>query len=415
MHLSSIQQPANLYKDIYSPNSSLILREKKDTFLLPLDKNLRKRNASKPSFSSLKNLVSGSQKRHDQAITMSWARKQDETRNKYMKAPPATRATYKPSSLSPQPLTRAQGRYVVHLASEMDQSIHKVPLYKKDVFTLRNENAQTLKKIISEKEDYANKYNKIAQSNRFKQFRSSSAIMDEPDSSIKSGGLYSKTRIGAKGSSLSTVSLQSSPTILKDRANSIISQIPPNLASSWASNSTSEQAIKPNLLDGLEQIYYQDLSKQNKCYYLPPGLNVAANVRKTIPKKNLDLINYKHYFQDPLLMSRLSDPYAKKLPFEKPTNGNIRNQKARELGEIETKAEILRSIRHIDESMVREVSPTSSLPKIRQASFELASKDRVKLESQKYSEKPNVKSALPKKNFSIRDLQVMANYVSNKH
>lgn len=327
-------------------------------------------------------------KRHDRVFTLSWAKKQDERRKDYL----SNNTSPEPSKiLSPtivSPLNRKNRRFVTHLSSKMDNEVHKVPLYDKDkdVFDIREQNARILKQIISNKHAHQVEFNKVAEENHFKQFRSS-PLMKSPkslldDKSIGSSILSRNQRQSNQSMQLSILRTENSKTVAEDLDEVASHSLHPELPS-WTTLSPARLRPEksPTLLEGLEEIYQGDLRKRSKGRDKSDKLNSKSF--SEIDKEALKLRNYKDYFEDDKLMKRLEDPYAKHLPFERPVVGGFRQGLLRELQAIETKAEVLRNIKMIDESIAKD----AGLPQIQENPNEEANLDTKREEKKKSKSK----------------------------
>ena len=367
------------------------------------------RNSMEAELEAL-NASSNPRKRHDRAFTLAWAQKQDEKRINFNSLSPDSS---KRLPVLSSPLAKSQGRrYIVQLATEKDQETFKMPLYQKDVFELRNENAKTLQQILSNKEEHQREMNKLSEDHRFKQFRSGSTIIDGPAPNLKSYEIETGN---------SRASLEFDSKRMEQRRESEVSpssNFTGNLSSSWiASSPNLERNARRSLLEGLEELYYKDLNMQVKSSPKPKSNGIESIGKRKVIKKDFrtDLVNYRHYFQDDILMSRLNNPYSKNLPFDKPINGHIKDQRAQELGELEAKALVLRNIREIDESIEREVKNNLSLPSIKQAAIDDGTGSNYRSTTRKLTERQSFKSSVSKKDLSMKDLKVIANYIGKRY
>jgi len=342
------------------------------------------------------------QKRFDLAYTLSYCNKQQEKRiDNQVKSPskldPSLKnvsTTFSGGSMTTSTLTPSNRRYVVHLSSEKDQDFYKVPLYQNNIYHIRDKNEKRLQQILNSKEEYQRDYNRIAARNHFAKFRSGSTVTME-----KKHRRHNSTTMPENTSNIHVIDDEVTNTHDsmheaqdkwgRDSRSFHHATFQGEVAQSGTLSTGLGGTFHPRsdsgnnrLLDGLEEIYYQDLSRNEpKEKNIRASLDMKNKSRRVKKEKgennnSLNLQNYKNYYDDGRLMDKLKDPYAKKLPFEKPLNGNIRNHRVRELAAIETKAEVLRNIKLIEESMRREVSnltsPTVKLPQIRDRSKESA-------------------------------------------
>jgi len=350
------------------------------------------------------------QRRFDLAYTLSFCNKQQEKRvDNQVKSPskldPSLKnvsTTFSGGSMTTTTLTPSNRRYVVHLSSQKDQDFYKVPLYQNNIYHIRDKNEKRLQQILNSKEEYQRDYNRIAARNHFAKFRSGSNVTVE-----KKHRRHNSTTMPENTSNIlihndEVVDTHNSVHEVQDKwerdsrsfhhatFQGEVTQSATLTSGLGATFQQRSESGNNRLLDGLEEIYQQDLSRNDpKEKNIKASLDMKNKSRRVKKEKganhSLNLQNYKDYYDDGRLMDKLKDPYAKKLPFEKPLNGNIRNHKVRELAAIETKAEVLRNIKLIEESMRREISnmtsPTVKLPQIRDRS-----KESVKGEEDNYSD-----------------------------
>ena len=373
----------------------------------PTDGSFAKYEAHANPISPLRYSDNG-QRRFDLAYTLSVCNKQQERRSnneikspsKLDRFPKKTATTFSGISLTTPAVTPSNRRYVVHLSSPKDQDFHRVPLYQNNIYHIRDKNEKKLQQILNSKEEYQRDYNKIAAKNNFAKFRSGSPVVKKNKHRRHNSTMAESTRNGQisegedeivnTNNSMHEVAekweIESHPLQISTYQGEIFNQSATISAGMTNNFQPRSENGATKLLDGLEEIYHQDLSRNE-----PPKQSVRASL--DIKKRNrsfkgrkgeshtLNLQNFKHIYNDERLMEKLKDPYAKKLPFEKPVNGNIRHSKTRELGAIETKAEVLRNIKFIEESMRKEVNNSLKLPQIRDKS-----KDSAKGEEETFDE-----------------------------
>lgn len=393
-----------------TPNTSHIGFHRKDHSLSPL-------KHESPNISALispKNFDDPS-RRYDRKFTLSWASKQNERRKDHLRLTNILPAIQKPTpnsgSTSPVPLTKKNRSFVPHLGSEQDEELYKVPLYKNEVFDIRNQNERIMKQIVSTKANYSKGLNDIAEQNRFKHFRSYTI----GDSNTASKMMNRSSQLTHQHSNFTFQSQESDEEPLSATGNKSLSPTGKRNTLDALSCSTVQSydmPEKPGLLEGLEEIYQQDLLKR---IHNKGEVSSLSPVKNRHPKgKNFDLNkNYKNYFEDDVLMDKLRDPYGKMLPFKKPIMGNIRHEKIRELNAIETKAEVLRNIKTIEESMIKDATAMGSLQKIPEMDNEETRRDSVKVEA-KQAEKVNLKDLKGKSDKEKRDLRFLALYMKKK-
>ena len=299
-------------------------------------------------------------KRHDRDYTYSWMERQLEKGRANRSLSPLTRKptpVFTPISGTASAINNANRRFVVQLATEKDQDLFKVPLYRNNIFDIRRKNEEKIKELLNEKEEYRREYNKLAQENRFKHFRSGSVVCAENNQ--KNG----KKSTGSRSNTLSVAELVTQPSTLNDKieSNVFTQEEDSNMRRSscdarsnlfsWKTFTAPKEKARGSakLLEGLEEIYQKDLENKEK------------KLKKQKRDEPLKPRNFKDYFGDARLMRQLRDPYRTKMPFNRPVNGSIWQRQIRELAALETKAEVLRNIKVIDESLRKEACAKSRL------------------------------------------------------
>ena len=298
-------------------------------------------------------------KRHDRDYTVSWIERQQARRRSNIALSPILRKPVKDfqlvstTSIPNSTVNDTNRRFVVHLASEKDQEIYKVPLYQNNTFDLRKKNEEKVKEIFTEKEEYRREYNKLAQDNRFRQFRSSSMVNMESrrNAAKKANGtasrLFSNSELKTRNSTIND-RIENEEDDFTIKGTSV--HFRNNHFSNNVINSFKDKPNEPRvkLLEGLQEIYQKDLEEKKE--------ELAKKQREAANGTPLKLRNYRNYMEDEKLMSRLKNPFKNKLPFNKPINGSIWQRQVKELSELEIKAEVLRNIKMINDTIKKEVT-----------------------------------------------------------
>ncbi len=295
-------------------------------------------------------------KRFDRDFTLSWGKKHDMIKQNNSTNP----AFFKQnspvnmnSSYTATPRSnnhRGRGGLLDHIADDR----HKDKIYTEEVYELHQHNEEEVYNTINAKKQYDNDFNRIAQHYSLKNYRSEQKF--NPNGSLsKSWNPFVNGIAPEQMQNPSRFATENENTQTDICTTTLVTN--PDATKVYYGK-TEKPRDKSKVLEHLEEIYFRDVSSEKVSTFKRNPLQSSPYVRgggALSRKTSKDEDRHNSSLKDDKLLQKFEDPYGRNTLFAKPINANIKDPKNLKLKELEMKAEVLRNIKSIDNSMFKEL------------------------------------------------------------
>ena len=246
---------------------------------------------------------------------------------------------------------RGRAGLLDHLADDR----HKDKIYAEEVYELHQQNEEEVYNTINAKKQYDNDFNRIAQHYSLKNYRSEQKF--NPNGSLsKSWNPFVNGIAPEQMQNPSRFATENENTQTDICTTTLVTN--PDATKAYYGK-PEKPRDKSKVLEHLEEIYFRDVSSEKVSNFKRSKLQASPYVRgggggALSRKTSKDEDHHNSSLKDDKLLQKFEDPYGRNTLFAKPINANIKDPKSLKLKELEMKAEVLRNIKSIDDSMFKE-------------------------------------------------------------
>jgi len=314
-------------------------------------------------------ILAKGEKRFDRDFTLSWGKKHESSKEKMHTGPVFLKTKQNSRSYCNSPTSSNSPHYLgqnYHFSDLKSELRHKSKLYKEEVYELRYQNEENVIQTLNMKKQHNHDFNKIAQQYSLKNYRSGGLTLTPKTKMSLNSSLSHPSQINGITSNCLTENGPEFVTEWDSSEDNSDFHVYRPLKSHFAQQNVSKE--RSHVLKGLEEIYFKDLNKEK-------ASRIEANRFENSPYNKDYLNKIKNYVKtheneilkasyDENLFKRLNDPYGEKIVFLKPNHAKFQNQNVK-IDELHAKAEILRNIKSIDETIMTDYKKSFEFPYIK--------------------------------------------------